>query len=107
MDNGSNNTPQCIAVFTFTLLYLSTFRGKSLYSWLAGDEVVIQSLSKLAKKNNLKFNILGRSSRFEDDEKKYYYNILRENYNYIPKSKFLNYIGNFLFKIGTKLKNLK
>ncbi|MBA1338725.1 MAG: hypothetical protein FD546_000151 [Pelagibacterales bacterium] len=72
------------------ILYLSTFRGKSLYSWLAGDEVVIQSLSTLAKKNNLKFNILGRSMPYENDEKKYYSNIMRENYNYIPKSKFLN-----------------
>ena len=73
------------------ILYLSSFRT-ALPEWREGDELVIKHLYNLAKKNNLKFNISGRgrSLRYEIDEKKYYSNIINDDFNFIPKNKFMD-----------------
>ena len=42
----------------------------------------------MQKKNNLKFNISGRSLTNEMDEKKYYSNIINDDFNFISKNKF-------------------
>ena len=69
------------------ILYLSSFRT-ALPEWREGDELVIKHLYYLAKKNNLKFNISGRSLTNEIDEKKYYLNIINDDFNFISKNKF-------------------
>ena len=70
------------------ILYLSSFRP-TLEGWHKGDELVIKHLYNLAKKNKLKFNISGRAPpSSEIDEKEYYSNIIKDDFNFISKSKF-------------------
>ena len=66
---------------------MSSFRS-ALPEWREGDELVIKHLYNLAKKNNLKFNIGGRSRANEINEKKYYSNIINDDFNFISKNKF-------------------
>ena len=71
------------------VLYISSFRRHSKV-WEVGDEIIIKSLYKLAKKNKLKFNISGRETDMEADEIKYYSDIIKDNFNYISKKKFMD-----------------
>ncbi len=80
------------------ILFISTFKlgkaGKrSLLDkvFYKNDDIVIRHISEFAKKNNIKFNVLGRSmgilSGTSETEKNYYNNICTESYKFIPNYK--------------------
>ena len=64
------------------ILLLSNYRPLSK-SWNKGDELVIKQIYNLSKKNNVKFNILGRMRKNDLAEKNYYSEIINDKFNYI------------------------
>ena len=67
--------------------YLSSYRP-TLKDWEEGDKEVIRCLYELSQKNNIKFNICGRSVVDEIGEKKYYSSLLKGDYNFISKNEY-------------------